>query len=312
MQFFPTIKQACVIGAIVLNAQAFAQSDHDDGHTHETTAPAQEQSRASDGIINVMCPVTTDEEVDPMFTTEYEGQTIGLCCRKCRTRFEEDPEAYLAELPMLQSVSMTTSVDESSHDDAQEHGHDEEQVEHDHDETAMDNHDEDSAGDHDEGEDHDHATDHGQSTSSGLSKLIAWIGKFHPPATHLPIGMLIGAALAEGLFMMTKRDLFKNAGTFCLVIAGFGAMGAVTLGWFNVGFAFVDDEWIQTVHRWLGTSTALLTLLSIAMLIRASKPDVKPSARLWYRVSLFAAAGMVGATGFFGGALVYGINHYAW
>jgi hypothetical protein len=27
---------------------------------------------------------------------------------------------------------------------------------------------------------------------------------------------------------------------------------------------------------------------------------------------LFLTAGLVGATGFFGGALVYGINHYAW
>lgn len=261
---------------------AVAQHDHNDSHEHN--APDVTYESGSDTAINTMCPVTTDEDVDPAFTIEYEGQTIGFCCRKCRTRFDEDPEAYLAQLPMLQAVSLV-SQGGPSHDDDHEH---------------------------DEGEAHNHATDHGQSTSSGLSKLIAWIGKFHPPATHLPIGMLIGAALAEGLFMITKRDLFKNAGTFCVVIAGFGAMGAATLGWFNGGFAFVDDQWIQTVHRWLGTSTAIFTLLSIILLIRASKPDAKPSARLAYRVSLFAAAGMVGATGFFGGALVYGINHYAW
>jgi len=295
-----SLKSVKWIGVIALLSIAFivpsALAQHDHGDTHEHDDPVLTQDAGTEKAINTMCPVTTDEEVDPAFTIEYEGQTIGFCCRKCRTRFGEDPDAYLTELPMLQSVSLL-SQSMPSHDDDHDHG----------DESAS----EESHG-HDEGEAHDHATDHGQGTSSGLSKLIAWIGKFHPPATHLPIGMLIGAALAEGLFIMTKRDLFKNAGTFCVVIAGFGAMGAVTLGWFNGGFAFVDDQWIQTVHRWLGTSTALLTLLSIAMLIRASKPDTKPSARLSYRVSLFVAAGMVGAAGFFGGALVYGLNHYQW
>ena len=294
LKFIKCIGAIGLLSILLAVPDAVAQQEHDGSHEHSTSEATHESG--SDTAINTMCPVTTDEEDDPAFTIEYDGQTIGFCCRKCRTRFDENPEAYLAELPMLQAASLV-SQSIPSHDDGHDHG----------DESAS----EESHG-YDEGEAHDHATDHGQGTSSGLSQLIAWIGKFHPPATHLPIGMLIGAALAEGLFMMTKRDLFKNAGTFCLVIAGFGAMGAVTLGWFNGGFAFVDDQWIQTVHRWLGTSTAMLTLLSIAMLIRASKPDAKPSARLAYRATLFAAAGMVGATGFFGGALVYGINHYAW
>jgi len=321
MQLFPTIlptfHRACAIGVIVLGSQALAQSSHDDGHEHETTAPAQEQEQASDGIINTMCPVTTDEEVDPMFTVEYEGQTIGLCCRKCRTRFEEDPEAYLAELPMLTTVSMTTSVDESSHDDSEEHGHNDEggsqdeDEAHEHAESAMGDHDDGSAGDHDDSEPHDHATGHGQGESV-LGKLIAYLGKFHPPTTHLPIGMLIGGAIAEGLFILTKRDLFRNAGTFCVVLAGFGALAAVTLGWFNGGFTLVDDEWVQTVHRWLGTSTTVVTLLALGLLIRTSKAGAAASTRLHYRAALFAAAGLVGATGFFGGALIYGINHYAW
>ncbi len=293
LKFIKWVGAIGLLSMLLMVPNAFAQHDHDDSHEHSALEVTHESG--SDTAINTICPVTTDEEVDPAFTIEYEGQTIGFCCRKCRTRFDINPEAYLAELPKLQTVSLV-SQSMPSHDDDYDHS----------DESASEEHG------HDEGEAHDHATDHGQSTSSGLSKLIAWIGKFHPPATHLPIGMLIGAALAEGLFIMTKRDLFRNAGTFCVVIAGLGAMGAVTLGWFNGGFVFVDDQWIQTVHRWLGTSTAILTLLSIVLLIRASKPDAKPSARLSYRVSLFVASGMVGATGFFGGALIYGINHYAW
>ena len=31
-----------------------------------------------------------------------------------------------------------------------------------------------------------------------------------------------------------------------------------------------------------------------------------------FRAVLFTAAGLVGATGFLGGALLYGLDHYAW
>jgi len=315
MQLFPIIQRICAVGVMATSSLVMAQTDHDDGHAHE---PSQEQaalveSAPSDGPINTMCPVTTDEEVDPMFTAQYRGQTIGLCCRKCRTRFEENPEKYVSELTMLQAVSMTTPP-EASHDEgapAESHGEGESH-EHPDDATESDGHDDGaSTGGHDDAEPHDHAAGHDEG-KSGLTKLIAWLGKFHPPATHLPIGMLIGAALAEAFFILTKRDFFRNAGIFCVVLAGFGAIGAATLGWFNGGFVLVDDEWVQTVHRWLGTTTTLLTILTLVLLGRASRASAKPSAWLGYRVSLFAAATMVGATGFFGGALVYGINHYSW
>jgi hypothetical protein len=72
---------------------------------------------------------------------------------------------------------------------------------------------------------------------SSVPKSLAWLGKFHPPATHFPIALLISAALAEFLFMRT--------GTIA------------------------------------------------------------------YRHALFSAAGLVGAPGFIGGALLYGLDHYA-
>jgi hypothetical protein len=33
---------------------------------------------------------------------------------------------------------------------------------------------------------------------------------------------------------------------------------------------------------------------------------------LGFRITLFGAAGVALATGFFGGALVFGLDHYAW
>ncbi len=266
--------------------------------TARAQAPSPELTGRGVGPINTMCPVMPDEPIDSSFTIDYQGQAIGLCCRKCRTRFRQNPEKYLAQLPMLQTVSLTKTP-RPSHDDEIDHSERSES-------TQSQAHDE--SQDHDDDEPHDHDDDHDEG-DTGFSKLIAWLGKFHPPATHLPIGMLIGAALAEALFILTKRDLFRHAGAFCVVIAGFSALAAVILGWFIGGFTLIDDDWIQTVHRWLGTGTALLTLISMGLLIPASKADAK---RFAYRVSLFAAAGLVGATGFFGGALVYGLDHYVW
>ena len=286
------IKFFGAMGALVLVfsvPNALAQHEHD--------APDSVQTAVVGEPINTMCPVTTDEDVDPAFTVVYEGQTIGFCCRKCRTRFENDPKAYLSELPMLQAVSQVVQTD-PMHEDLD--GHD-----HAHEEIVEDAHE------HAEGEQHDHATDHDKG-DSGLSKLISWIGKFHPPATHLPIGLLIGAALAEGLFIVTKREAFKNATAFCVGFGVVGALTAATLGWFNGGFVLVDYDWVQLTHRWLGTGTTLMTLVAATLLLKASRKGTGSGSRKGFRVALFTTTILVGATGFFGGALVYGINHYAW
>jgi len=254
--------------------------------------------------INSMCPVTTDEEIDERFTAMYQGQLIGLCCKKCRRKFEEDPEAYIANLPQLQTAAFTDPEPdhgEDNHADAAptEPAHEEGAHEHPSDDAGN------AAG---EAAEHDHAVDH---DDDARPRIFTWLGKFHPPATDIPIGMLIGAALAEGLFILSRREMYRSAAAFCVLIAAAGAVPAVTLGWLNAGLALTDDDWVQTTHRWLGTSTGLLTLVTLGLLI-ASSGGAKRGAVLRYRVALFAAAGLVGVTGFFGGALVYGINHYAW
>jgi YHS domain-containing protein len=59
-------------------------------------------------------------------------------------------------------------------------------------------------------EDHYHETDH--VALSNTSRLIRFLGKFHPVAVHIPIGLLLGALLAEGLFLCFRtRAIFRNA-----------------------------------------------------------------------------------------------------
>lgn len=255
------------------------------------------QVGGEDGPVNATCPVTTDEAVDPRFTASYEGKTIGFCCRKCLTKFQADPAAYVANLPVSFSQAAQDSEDPHEHADHDEsHEHADEAT------PASAN-----AGTHEAEHDHEHSHE-----SEGRSKLAVWIGKLHPPATHLPIGLLIGAAVAEIGMIFTRKEWFRLAAGFCLVLGTLGALGAATLGWFNGGVALWDSDWVQATHRWLGTGTAVLSLVTLVFYLRMSRAKSGSPPAFWYRASLFFTTSLVGAAGFFGGALVYGINHYAW
>jgi uncharacterized membrane protein len=142
-------------------------------------------------------------------------------------------------------------------------------------------------------------------------KVLRWLGKVHPAAANFPIALLVAAAIAEVLLAATGRAFFDAANRFCL---WFGAMAAVltgTLGWFLGGFRSLDSSWVMTMHRWLGTSTDILAVVTF-LGGEASRRPGRQKARRWFGVLLVVVALMVLAAGFFGGALVYGIRHYDW
>lgn len=265
----------------------------------QTPPPAS--AGGGDGPINSMCPVMTDEPIDPRFTVEYQGAIVGLCCRRCKAKFEQDSGMYVANLPVSfaqhGAAHEDGSADGDSHqpEPAADAGH----------ELATPA---DGSGDASE-DGHDHATDH---DTPERSRLAVWIGNFHPPATHLPIGLLIGAAIAEACMIATGRPFFRHAAGFSLALAAMSALVAAGLGWFNAGITFWEDDWLLATHRWLGASTTTLSVVALIVFMRANRQSASTRTVLWYRVLLFLTAGLVGATGFFGGALVYGINHYAW
>ncbi len=142
----------------------------------------------------------------------------------------------------------------------------------------------------------------------GVPRPLAWLGKFHPLAVHFPIAMLIAAALSELLLIRTRHELFFHATRFAIWVGSLGALAAATLGWFFGGFRIADEEWLMTTHRWLGTSASALALIVLLLCERAYRGSERQALRL----ALFPLAVMVAMTGFFGGALLYGIDHYAW
>jgi hypothetical protein len=108
--------------------------------------------------------------------------------------------------------------------------------------------------------------------------------------------------------MRTGHELFFHATRFSIWVGSIGALAAASLGWLFAGFRLADEEWLMTTHRWLGTSAAALALVALFLCERA----YRSSERRAFRLALFPLAAVVAMTDFFGGALLYGIDHYAW
>jgi len=143
------------------------------------------------------------------------------------------------------------------------------------------------------------------------AKLIGWLGKFHPPTVHFPIALLTAAALAEVLRMATGQRIYAASSRFCIWFGFLTAVIAVVLGWFLGGFRLTDTSWVLMTHRWLGTATVVCAGLLLVLSEGSQYPDRRRT-RLWFRVSLLVVVQLILATGFLGGALVFGLDHYAW
>jgi mono/diheme cytochrome c family protein/uncharacterized membrane protein len=148
-------------------------------------------------------------------------------------------------------------------------------------------------------------------TPAYFQQLIGWLGRFHSPVVHFPIALLTAAALAEMLRMVTGLPSLEVVSRYCLWFGALAAILAGVLGWCWAGFRLVDDYWVLATHRWLGTSTVLCTAL-VLLLCELSRRPALYRLRSCYRFCLLFVAGLALATGFFGGAAVFGLDHYAW
>jgi uncharacterized membrane protein len=143
-----------------------------------------------------------------------------------------------------------------------------------------------------------------------LDRFLKWIGKFHPASTHFPVGLLLAAVLAEGIAWFTKRPDWLLVTRFLVVVSALSAPGVAFIGWMNAkygGFQSTLTEW----HRWLGVGTAAWAIVC-AVLICSSECAEGSSARMRFRWALILGAILVSVTGFLGGLLTFGVDHYKW
>ena len=150
-----------------------------------------------------------------------------------------------------------------------------------------------------------------QGERKGFVAWLKFLGKFHVVVVHFPIALLLCAALAELIFMRTRKPLFSDSAYLMVILGALSGIVAVSLGW----AATIDNDLaaglLSTLewHRWLGLASAALAVAT-AILSELGRRKIITS--LSYRVLLFSTALVVSIAGYFGGILVNGADHFSW
>lgn len=244
---------------------------------------------------NLYCPVMPEETVDPTIFIRHHGEDVYFCCQRCKKMFIENPAKYVTKLAQVVKVENENHAHEHEADQHSEEPYSGLATETSLAETS-----------------HDHATDHGE--SSALTRGIRFLGKFHPLMVHFPIGLILAAALAEALFMLTGWKSLSEAAYFSILLGALGAIAAVALGLAAGNFAQYPSplDSTLTTHRWLGIATGVTAVLA-GILSTLSHRNV-PNLRIVraYRATLLLGAVLVSITGHFGALLIYGLEHFKW
>ena len=260
-------------------------------------APAQPPTPHADApkVGNAFCPVMPEEAIDPNFFTMYEGRTVFLCCKRCLTKFDANPSAYLANLaPGSQPTSFDPDVPRAAHS----HGTQVDESEHRH----SDGH---GAETPDESAEHDHA-EHAEG-AGGLTRALSYLGRFHVMAIHFPIALLMIGALIELVSIVRPVASTPQMIRASIGLGAVSAVAAAALGLMNaIGADYAgvlaDVFWW---HRALGLTVSGLAVVAwTAVEWRHRHPT--PNARLVARSTVFSTALLVGLVGHLGGSLVFG------
>ena len=145
-----------------------------------------------------------------------------------------------------------------------------------------------------------------RSEMTALQRTLLWLGAFHPMIIHFPIAFFPAALFTA--VVGRRRRAFGAPVQFLVVAGGIVAPIAALLGWFNAGFDLVDNDKLLLVHRWLGTAIGAGGLALAVWAWR--RPWEDRGAGMILSLTLMTIGILV--QGWFGGALVYGMEHMNW
>ncbi len=228
-------------------------------------------------IVQTDCPVMEGNSIVSTINTTYQGKKVYFCCLMCKATFEANPKKYLPLLPQFAVAAQPPSPSEQIDD-----GH----------------------GDHEHGDSHETAA----AESHELPKLVRFLGGFHPVVVHFPIALIMAAALAEFLGLLSKKSFFLSAARYSIFIGAIAAVVATAMGLVE-GAGGTSQP--LNLHRIQGMLACMLAVVS-AVLCEISHRRSDTTARLAYRVTLCLAVILIALTGYTGGILVYGPGHFAW
>ena len=126
----------------------------------------------------------------------------------------------------------------------------------------------------------------------------------HPLVIHFPIALVIVAAFVEFFALIGRREQVTSFTLISLIVGGVLEGIAAWSGW-ELAEEGYGSGWALDLHRWLGVSSAVLVgaLVIIALIARFTH---KAWSVATVRAGVFVAAALIGATGHFGGEMVWG------
>jgi uncharacterized membrane protein len=145
-----------------------------------------------------------------------------------------------------------------------------------------------------------------RSKMSTIERLLDWLGRLHPIIVHFPIAFFPAALFTA--IVGRRRPAFAAPVQFLLIAGAIIAPVAAILGWLDAGFEPSTDDWLLQIHRWLGTGIGIVAL--VLGIWAARQPDEVRSRRMLAGLAVITAAIVV--QGWFGGAMVHGVDHLNW
>lgn len=135
----------------------------------------------------------------------------------------------------------------------------------------------------------------------GFARAIGYAHPLHPPVTHLPIGLVFGAALLGLASFALRHPPMGRAARYCAFLALCFAVPAALLGYLDWQHAYAGGG-LWPVRIKIGLAGLLLAGLFWALVIGRDAEGAKGRVVLLYVCCLLIAVGL----GYFGGQLVYG------
>lgn len=142
-----------------------------------------------------------------------------------------------------------------------------------------------------------------------IYRFLAQIGythPLHPPATHLPAGMIIGGFLFALIAWIFNRQNLAQTARHCFTLALITAVPTILLGLMDWQHRF-GGAYLFEIKMKLVLAGVLLILLLVAVGYRALAGGFTKRVVALYTLCLLTVVGL----GYFGGQLVYGTREPA-
>jgi mono/diheme cytochrome c family protein len=143
----------------------------------------------------------------------------------------------------------------------------------------------------------------GEATIERVYQFLNSIGYFHPihpPATHIPIGLVFGALLLGVLSLIFRHQAMARAARYSTVISFIFLLPVALLGYMDWQHQFAGG-WLLPIKVKIVLAVFLFFFLSAALIVGRKSDALSGTLLIFYSLSFLAAIGL----GFFGGQIVY-------